>query len=209
MKVFIAVPSLEYVPALFTQSLAMLRRADNTQVGFEVGSLVYVARNNLAEAAIKCEADYVLWLDSDMVFTPDLLEKMLQVSKENNIDILTALCFRRKHPFTPTIYDKMDYRNGKCYFTQFLSIPDDLFQVGGCGMAGCLMGTDVLMSVMSKYKGRLFDPLEGMGEDISFCWRARQCGYDIWCDPAITMGHVGQTVITRSFYEQYGGNDEN
>lgn len=75
MKVFIAVPSLEYVPALFTQSLAMLRRADNTQVGFEVGSLVYVARNNLAEAAIKCEADYVLWLDSDMVFTPDLLER--------------------------------------------------------------------------------------------------------------------------------------
>ena len=208
MKTFIAVPSLEYVPALFTQSLTMLRRTGDTQVGFEVGSLVYVARNNLAQAAIRSEADQVLWLDSDMVFTPDLLEKMQSVSKENDIDILTALCFRRKHPFTPTIYDKMDYKDGKCYFTQFLSIPEERFQVGGCGMAGTLMGTDVLMSVMAKYNGRLFDPLEGMGEDISFCWRARQCGYDIWCDPSITMGHVGQTVITRSFYEQYGGNQD-
>lgn len=89
MKTFIAVPSLEYVPALFTQSLAMLRRAGDTQVGFEVGSLVYVARNELARAAIKCEADQILWLDSDMVFTPDLLEKMQSVSKANDIDILT------------------------------------------------------------------------------------------------------------------------
>lgn len=203
MKTFIAVPALEYVPALFTQSLAMLRRAGDTKVGFEVGSLVYVARNNLATAAIKAEADQVLWLDSDMVFTPDLLERMQRVSQENSIDILTALCFRRKYPYTPTIYDRLDYdeTHGKCSFTQFLSIPDERFQVGGCGMAGCLMGTDVLMAVSAKYGGRMFDPLEGMGEDISFCWRARQCGYDIWCDPAVTMGHIGQNIVTRGFYE--------
>lgn len=206
MKTFIAIPSLEYVPALFTQSLAMLRRAGDTQVGFEVGSLVYVARNNLAQAAIKSEADQVLWLDSDMVFTPDFLERLQTVSKENNIDFLTALCFRRKYPFTPTIYDRMEYDGKKCHFTQFLSIPEERFRVGGCGLAGALMGTDVLMSVSAKYGGRMFDPLEGMGEDISFCWRARECGYEIWCDPEITMGHIGQAVITRSYYEQYGGN---
>lgn len=203
MKTFIAIPSLEYVPALFVQSLAMLRRAGDTQVGFEVGSLVYVARNNLAQAAIKSEADQVLWLDSDMVFTPDFLEKMQSVSKENNIDILTALCFRRKFPFTPTIYDKLHYDGKKCYYTQFVSIPEERFKIGGCGMAGCLMGTDVLMSVSAKFGGRMFDPLEGMGEDISFCWRARECGYDIYCDPEITMGHIGQTVITRQYYEEY------
>lgn len=207
MKTFIAVPSLEYVPALFTQSLAMLQRSGDTQVGFEIGSLVYVARNELAQAAIKCEADQVLWLDSDMVFTPDFLLSMEKVMKENDIDFLTALCFRRKHPFTPTVYDKLTYNEEKqkCNFTQFLSIPDERFMVGGCGFAGVLMGTDVLMSVSSRFNGRMFDPLPGMGEDISFCWRARQCGYDIWCDPALTMGHVGQTVITRSYYEQYGG----
>ena len=206
MKTFIAVPSLEYVPALFTQSLAMLKTGGDAQVGFEVGSLVYVARNNLAHLAIDSGADQVLWLDSDMVFTPDFLERLTAVRKENDIDILTSLCFRRKYPFTPCIYDKLNYDQAlsKCFYTQFLSIPEERFKVGGCGMAGCLMGTDVLMSVSSKFNGRMFDPLEGMGEDISFCWRARQCGYDIWCDPAISMGHVGQTVITRKYWEQFG-----
>ena len=44
MKVFIAVPSLETVPALFCQSLALLQRAGDTLIGFEVGSLVYNAQ---------------------------------------------------------------------------------------------------------------------------------------------------------------------
>jgi len=205
MKTFIAIPCLEQVPALFMQSLAMLRRAEDTVVGIEVGSLVYAARNNLAQAAIKAEADQVLWLDSDMVFTPDFLERMTAVRKERDIDFLTALCFRRKPPYTPCIYDKLEWyeKSGKCSFTQFLSIPEERFQVGGCGFAGVLMGTDVLMSVSSRYNGRMFDPLEGMGEDISFCWRARQCGYDIWCDPALTMGHVGTYVVTRSHFEAF------
>ena len=63
MKIFIAVPSMDTVPALFCQSLALLQRAGDTMIGFEVGSLVYNARNNLARQAVKAEADYVLWLD--------------------------------------------------------------------------------------------------------------------------------------------------
>ena len=86
MKIFIAIPSLETVPALFCQSLALLQRAGDTVVGFEVGSLVYEARNKLAREAIRAEADYVLWLDSDMVFAPNLLQRMLKVCQENDID---------------------------------------------------------------------------------------------------------------------------
>ena len=40
MKIFIAVPSMDTVPALFCQSLALLQRAGDTVIGFEVGSLM-------------------------------------------------------------------------------------------------------------------------------------------------------------------------
>lgn len=209
MKVFIAVPSMDQVAAMFCQSLAMLRRPGDTVVGFEIGSLVYAARNNLARAAIKSEADWVLWLDSDMVFNPDLLTRMLQVCEDNKLDILTAICFRRKPPYTPTIFDRLEVVNGKCSYTAFLSVPDGLFEVGGCGMAGCLMKTDVLMDVAGKFGGKLFDPESRMGEDISFCWRARQCGYKIFCDSGIEMGHVGQTVVTRSYFEAFNNGGDN
>lgn len=210
-KVFIAVPSMDTLPALFCQSLALLKRAGDTMVGFEVGSLVYNARNNLARQAIKAEADWVLWLDSDMVFGPDLLQRMLTVCTENDIDFLTALCFRRKPPYTPCLFDRLDLlpdEKGASY-TALLSIPEGRFKVGGCGFAGVLLSTDVLISVSARFNGRMFDPLPGMGEDVSFCWRSRQCGYDIWCDSEIELGHVGNCVVTRGYFEafQNGGND--
>lgn len=208
MKVFIAVPSMDTLPALFCQSLALLQRAGDTVIGFEVGSLVYNARNNLARQAIKAEADWVLWLDSDMVFSPDLLQRMLKVCTENDIDFLTALCFRRKPPFTPCLFDRLDKIEKGASYTAIMSVPDGRFKVGGCGFAGVLMSTDVLMSVASKFSGRMFDPLEGFGEDVSFCWRARQCGYDIWCDSEIEIGHVGSCIVTRAYFEAYERNKD-
>lgn len=203
MKVFVAIPSLDTVPALFCQSLALLQRAGDTIVGFQVGSLVYNARNELARQAIKSEADWVLWLDSDMVFEPDLLKKMLKVCEENDIDFLTGLCFRRKPPYTPTLFDRLDKMEHGASYTTIMSVPEGRFKVGGCGFAGVLMSTDVLLSVAAKFGGRMFDPLEGFGEDVSFCWRARQCGYEIWCDSDIELGHIGSMVVTREFFEAY------
>lgn len=203
MKIFIAIPSLDTVPALFCQSLALLQRAGNTVVGFEVGSLVYEARNKLARAAIRAEADYVLWLDSDMVFSPDLLQRMLKVCQEENIDFLTGLCFRRRPPYTPCLFDRLEKTDKGASYTALMSVPDGRFQVGGCGFAGVLLSTDVLLSVASQFDGRMFDPMIGFGEDVAFCWRARQCGYEIWCDSDIELGHIGDCVVTRKYFEAY------
>ena len=205
MKVFIAVPSMDTLPALFCQSLALLQRAGDTKIGFEVGSLVYNARNNLARQAIQAEADWVLWLDSDMVFGPDLLQRMLKVCTENDIEFLTALCFRRKPPYTPCLFDRLDKIDKGASYTALLSVPEGRFKVGGCGFAGVLMSTQVILDVGAKFGGRMFDPMDGFGEDVSFCWRARQCGYDIWCDSDIEMGHVGSCVVTRGYFEAFNG----
>lgn len=205
MKVFIAVPSMDTIPALFAQSLALLQRDCDVQIGWEVGSLVYHARNNLARQALKTDADYVLWLDSDMVFAPDTLQRMLKVCKDNDIDFLTAVCFRRKPPYTPCLFDRLEKVEKGASYTALMSVPDGLFQVGGCGFAGVLMSSDVLLSVQAKFNGRMFDPMDGFGEDVSFCWRARQCGYEIWCDSSIEFGHVGNCIVTRGYFEAYNG----
>lgn len=207
MKVFIAVPSMDTIPALFAQSLALLQRDCEVQIGWEVGSLVYHARNNLARQALKTDADYVLWLDSDMVFAPDTLIRMLKVCKDNDIDFLTAVCFRRKPPYTPCLFDRLEKVEKGASYTALMSVPEGLFKVGGCGFAGVLMASDVLLSVQSKFNGRMFDPMDGFGEDVSFCWKARQCGYEIWCDSSIEFGHVGNCIVTRGYFEAYNGGE--
>lgn len=211
MKIFIAVPCMDQVPALFAQSLALLKRETDCLVGFQIGSLVYDARNKLATAAIKAAADYVMWIDSDMTFEPNTLIRMLKEVQEKKIDFLAGLYFRRKPPYSTVMYDKLDKLpdGSGCTYTLLESIPEGTFEVGGVGLAGVLMSTDVLMSVSAKFGGRMFDPVHGMGEDLAFCWRARQCGYKIFVDSTIEFGHVGSAVITRGYFEAFREGREN
>ena len=204
-KVLIAIPCMDQVPAPFAQSLAMIRKPDKDEVAcaFQMGSLIYTSRNNLALQAMQLETDYVLWLDSDMVFYQDILVDMKNEMEEKGLDFLSGLYFRRTPPFSPVLFDQLDIdEDYNCTWTDFQDLPKELFKVGGCGFGAVLIKTDVLFDVQCKYE-TMFTPVGNMGEDLSFCWRARQCGYDIWCDPDIELGHVGYTVINRKFYESY------
>lgn len=209
MNILIAVPCMDQVPSQFAQSLAMLDKGGNpVAIAFQVSSLIYTSRNELGQKAISMGADYVMWFDSDMVFKPDTLLKLMEHMKDGRI--VTGMYFRRSAPYTPVLLQKLETTedgNG-CVFEDLQEIPSEPFNVAGCGFGCVLMPTDALMSVMAKY-GDMFTPAWGMGEDLAFCYRARQCGYEILCDPSIPLGHVGNHVITRGLYEAFrdqGGN---
>lgn len=205
MKIFIAVPCMDQVPARFAQSLAMLKKVGECAVGFQIGSLIYTSRNDLASKAIELDADFVLWLDSDMVFNPDLLEKMMDHFKDPEVDFVTGVYYRRVSPFTPVIFKKLDQTKPDIWdWSGYDDFPEKLplFPVEGCGFGCVLMRTDVLMSVQGKF-GNMFAPIGNVGEDLAFCWRARQCGFKIFCDPAIPLGHVGHNIVNGEFFKAY------
>lgn len=201
-KILIAVPCMDSVPARFAHSLAVLKKVGECAVTFEIGSLIYTSRNNLARRALEWDADYVLWLDSDMVFEPDLLERLMADLEDYDADMVSGLYFRRIIPYTPVLFDRLDISGEITYWTEFKKIPDDVFEVGGCGFGCVLMKTDVIYDVFGKYQN-CFAPLGNTGEDLAFCWRARECGHRILCDPNVACGHVGSVVISREFYEGY------
>ena len=204
MKILIAVPCMDQVPALFAQCLTTLKKAGECVVMFNLGSLIYSSRDTLATKAITSEADFVLWLDSDMVFSPDTLENMLATMEaRQDIDILTGLYFRRTTPYTPVLFEKLDIdADEKCTYKEFDEIPGELFEVAACGFGCVLMRAEIFLDVQSRF-GQMFAPIGRTGEDVAFCWRARQCGARIYCDPKIELGHVGYTVINRAFYESF------
>lgn len=202
MKILIAVPCMDQVPAPFCQSLAQLQKVGDCVLTMKAGSLIYLSRNELATAAIQIEADYVFWLDSDMVFKPDTLIRMMETLKANDLDILTGLYFRRVPPYSPVLYNKIEIEGVACDFSEFDRIPDGLFEVGACGFGCVLMKTDVFFDVQAKF-GNMFAPIGNNGEDVAFCWRARQCGYKVICDPSIICGHVGYSVVDDQFYRVF------
>ena len=203
-KTLIAIPRMDSVPTQFRQALAMLQKEDEVALSFQVGSLVYNARNNLAKTAAEMGADYVFWLDSDMVFAPDTLVRMRKTLEENDLDFLTGVYFRRVPPFSPVLYSKMS-DNGMDY-AEVTDLPTaGLFEVAACGFGCVLMRTDVIINTYAE-TGEMFTPIGGTGEDISFCIRARQCGYKIMADPSIVLGHVGHAVFTRDYWEALKNN---
>ena len=204
MKILIAVPCMDQVPAPFCQSLAQLQKVGDCVLSMKTGSLIYTSRNSLATTAIQSEADFVFWLDSDMVFKPDTLVRMMDTLKKNDLDILSGLYFRRVPPYSPVLFDKLDIDGVKADYSEYSKIPDDLFEVGACGFGCVLMKTDVFFDVQSKF-GNMFAPIGNNGEDVAFCWRARQCGYKVFCDPSVICGHVGYSVVDDQFFKAFCG----
>lgn len=204
MKTLIAIPCMDQVPALFAKSLALLQKPDDSSLAMQMGSLIYTSRNNLATMAIQNNYDYVFWMDSDMTFPQDALIRLMDTLKKNDLDIISGLYFRRVPPYSPTLFDKLEMRGNICSWSEFKEIPEGLFEIGGCGFGCVLMSTEVFLSVQAKH-GNMFAPIANNGEDIAFCWRARDCGYKIWCDPSVICGHVGYSVIDDKFFKAFGG----
>ena len=204
-KILIAIPCMDMLSARFAQCLATLKKIDNCIVSFLIGSLVYDSRNKLAGYAVQIEADYILWLDSDMVFPADTLEHMLKVMDEHpEIDILSGLYFRRGAPFSPVAFTKLEMNEkGECVFDDLTEVPEGITEIAGCGFGCVLMKTDCLIDMVAKQDeiGSWFTPLGNVGEDCSFCIRARNEGYRIFCDPSIELGHMAYAPVTKELYK--------
>ena len=206
-KILIAVPCMDQLPAQFAHSLATLTSygIEDTQISiwFNLGSLIYSSRDQIAKKALLDEADLVMWFDSDMVFNPDTLKRMLE-HIDNGADMVTGIYYRRTAPFSPVAFKTMELNEDGNGFTfdEFDEIPSEPFEVGACGFGCVLMRTEIFVAVFAKF-GLMFTPIANCGEDIAFCWRARQCGYKILADPSIGLGHVGHTVITKEFFNNY------
>lgn len=206
-KILIAVPCMDMVSAQFAHSLATLTSygVEDTQISiwFNLGSLIYTSRNEIAKRALTEGADLVMWFDSDMIFNPDTMIRMLKHIDDGH-DIVTGIYYRRTIPFTPVAFSKMDIdeEEQKSFYEEYDEIPGEPFEVAACGFGCVLMRTEIFTAVFSKF-GNMFSPIGNIGEDIAFCWRARECGYKILADPTIPLGHVGHNVITKSFFDTY------
>ena len=201
MKTLIAIPCGDQLEANFVECLLALRPVGEVEIKLLKGTLVYDARNQLMEYALKTGGyDFILWLDSDMTFEPDLLEWLMEDIEGKQM--VTGLCFGRRPPFNPCIYKEVRVdQEGLGYMPHaenYFDYPrDQLFEVEGCGFACVLMRVDML-DAMSIY-GVPFFPIAGLGEDLAFCYRAKKLDFSLWCDSRLKIGHIMRISVDENF----------
>lgn len=197
-KILIAVPTTDYIHARFVQCLLALtghltHEGIRHEVALEAGTLVYLARNRLANKAIRDGFTHILWIDSDMVFTEDILETLLFCGK----DMVCGVFQSRRPPFYSCIFKDIRLES----LERFREYPEEPFKVAGCGFGCVLMKTDVVQRVIDRY-GKPFTPTEDYGEDLAFCRRAAATGTEIWCDPTARVGHIAHIPVYPEDHEE-------
>ena len=189
IKLLVAVPCYDTAEAEFLKCYSkLLMHLAKNGYDFDVmvvsGTLVYLAREELATQAVRGGYTHVLWLDTDMIFEPDVVDRMLAHNKP-----FVAAAFRSRHgPYV-------------CCFSKDIAtcalmdeLPDEPFWAEAAGFAVVLLETKVLQAVRHA-SGTCFEPTIRLGEDFEFCRKALRCGYRVFVDPSIKAGHIGRYTI--------------
>ena len=204
MKILIAVPCYDFVHADFTRSIMEMEKPEGTGFAMITATLIYTARNLIAQKAIETGFDRVLWLDSDMVFPKDTLIRLSEDMDEGR-DLVSALYFTRKRPTIPCLQKEIHWYVKKDGWVEtgaenYHDYPQEqVFEIAGCGF-GCVMTSTALLKRMCDKYGVPFYPNYGMGEDTTFCLRALQSGEKLYCDSRIKCGHIGSRIIDEGTY---------
>jgi len=202
-KIMIAVPVYDAMSPEFVQCLMGLKSVGETRIAFQIGSLVHFSRELLLQQAVENDVDYIVWFDSDMTFLPDTVTRLIEDVLTGK-DFVSAMCFRRKFPTNPVAlksleYDPVTHEEHQTFYTDYPK--DTIFQVDAIGLAVAITKVDMLVELAIAYGESVFQPLPGMGEDWSLCWKMKQKGIPVWCDSRIKTGHVGKMIFTEKVWQ--------
>lgn len=165
------------------------------------------AREQMAQAAMDHECDYLFMVDDDQLAPPDMFFSLVK----HNVDIVGALTFTRNPPHNPVIYEKIegfDKAADKHYeFTTIVkSYPrNTLVECDAIGFGAVLINTKVLRGIPKPW----FMGSQGTGEDIFFCIQAKKNRFKVFMDTSVKMGHLGKpTIITEEYADKVQGMGE-
>ena len=184
------------------QSLDKLVRA-SIEGGVQVnirkvfGSIIPNNRNDIVKSAIEHEYDYLLFIDSDMVFDGDWLLELLK----HKVDIVSGLCVSRCAPYRPVAFVLAD--DGKYRPREKLDEGRFYSDLDAIGCAFILIKTDVFNKIDRPWFAMPSHGDSIMGEDIYFCKLAKKAGYKVCVDTSLVVGHIGDRAYTIYDHNDY------
>lgn len=204
VKVAVCIPSSYMWHADFSLSLlnlvmyvARTALTDGRRIALSVlnerGSILPQIRQNLVEGALKADADYVLFIDSDMMFPADLLHILLDVEKS----VVACNCPTKSLPANSTarVYTP---EGMKAIYTEEGST--GLVEVDRIGTGVMLVKASVFKKLQRPFFRVGWDSArkEFIGEDWEFCRILKASGEKLYIqqDASKLIGHIGSFMFT-------------
>jgi hypothetical protein len=156
-------------------------------------SLHSAARNQLVE---NMRGDWLLQIDTDMVFDPDLCARLVRVMYSYDLDIVTGLYPYKSNPNVPIIY----HQDQETKRHEPIAIPQEaadveIFEVDSAGGGCLLVRRSVFERIMRELRQPPFEMIPPYGEDHSFFMRARKLGIKAYCAWKVQAAHLGYKQV--------------
>jgi hypothetical protein len=196
----------------------LLRTAGPMMMRADTGALVE-ARNDVIAAFLDgTEHDWLWFVDTDMGFSADTVDRLVAAAEQAGGGAVGALCFgwrelehdgmggRRAIP-VPTLFQLASEPDGTLGFAVQWDYPrSQLVQVAGTG-AGCLLlHRELLMKIRAAYGDYWCDRVKYangsvISEDLSLCYRIGSVGEPLYVDTRIKTTHHKQLWVSETDYE--------
>lgn len=193
VNVVIGIPSFGMVSTYFMQSrtsqqFPLVSSAIDKIV---LNKPIAEARNEIVEFALEQGANYIYWLDDDVIPPPDAFMKLYRHQK----DIVNGVYWSKSNPPMPLLF--RGHLSGP-YWDWHVG---DLIEIDAAGNGLTLVKTDVYRTISEKVGGPWYSTEYGSfagpvkespynnTEDLYFYWKARKAGYKIWADTSVQAFH--------------------
>lgn len=218
-RVSIAIPCAQMVePKTLQTMLTMVNYSaknniDIVDIGITERVLIDDARNMLVETFLKSDTEWLFWMDSDMVFPKETLVKLFKVAEDKNAKMVTGIYYQRKGLNYPVLWSRgeeleelgektgvMSVRAKTNKYVGTFIFPNknkqEPFRVHAAGL-GCVL---VHRSIFEVLPRPWFQFIKGVcSEDFYFFINAQEAGYELWAEPTIDLGHLGDApIITKA-----------
>lgn len=156
-----------------------------------------MGRNQLVENML---GDWLLMVDTDHCFAPDILMRLYSIMVEKKIEVLGAVYQYKFQPHNVVAGNWVDNidNTGRIGIRalESLNIEEDIQQVGVMG-AGCLLVKKRVFDVIRKhFKRAPFDIVQGFSEDYSFFWRCKELNIPVYLAPKVECHHVIPNILS-------------
>ncbi|MFH1958505.1 MAG: hypothetical protein ABIJ15_08540 [bacterium] len=148
----------------------------------------------------KIDYDYLMWVDSDIIFTPEQFQRLINYDKDIISGIYTMDGGRQFA--TVRNWDEEFFKKNGSF--QFLTPADiegkkELMEVSYTGFGFLLIKRGVFESITYPWfrpiEKKIGNMVDFTTEDVAFCLRAKETGFKIWIDPQVRVGHEKKVVI--------------
>jgi len=188
----VAIPSRGMVSCEFVSSLLIQDNPLNMSLRyrFELGGEVGKSRNALVNYAKRIKAEYILFLDDDVILPPDCFNKLVYWANKGN-EVISGVYYSKQIPPQPLIFKG----RGNGYMNNWKE-GDIIEDADGIGMGIALIKMRIFNEIprpwfvsVIKEKNKATDTFISVDESLYFCDKLKQAGKKILVDTSIQGIH--------------------